>query len=395
MINESMRSLGAKRSVIRELFEYGKQRKLEVGEENVYDFSLGNPSVPAPTEVNSSIKGLIDEMDSVSLHGYTSAEGDIAVRQAIADHVNEIFDEQIRADCIYMTAGAAAALTVTLGALVQPDEEVIAIAPYFPEYKVFTEARGGRLVAVQATPDEFLPDVEKIRRAITPKTAAVIINSPNNPTGAVYGDATLRELCDMLREESRRLGKIIYLISDEPYRELIYGDVEVPYVTKYYDDSVICYSFSKSLSIPGERIGYALISPRADNFSSVREAILGAGRALGYVCAPSLLQRTVKECLGVSADIKAYEKNRDILVGALSEYGYETVKPSGAFYLFVKAPDGSGERFSEEAKKLDLLVVPSEDFGTRGYVRLSYCVDTEMILRSLPAFKKLMERYKS
>lgn len=394
MINENMRSLGAKRSVIRELFEYGRQRKMEIGEDNVYDFSLGNPSVSAPDEVNNTIGKLIRNVESVKLHGYTSAQGDLGVREAIADHVNHTFSEQVHADCIYMTAGAAAALTVTLKALVCPNEEVIVTAPYFPEYKVFTEACGGRLITVDARAKDFSLDVEAIRRAINPRTAAVIINSPNNPTGAVYGEDEIAELGAALRKESARIGRTIYLISDEPYRELVYDGSRVPYVTRYYDNSIVCYSFSKSLSIPGERIGYALICPRIENFDKVREAVLGAGRALGYVCAPSLLQHTVKECLGMSADIKIYEKNRNILTAALTEYGYEVVMPRGAFYLFVSSPDGSGERFSEEAKKKSILVVPSEDFGIDGYVRLSYCVDTDMILRSLPKFKELIEEYK-
>lgn len=393
MINENMRSLGAKRSVIRELFEYGRGRKAEIGEENVYDFSLGNPSVSAPDRVNTTIGELIDNVESVRLHGYTSAEGDRGVREAIAEHINRTFAEEVHAECIYMTAGAAAALTVTLKALVCPNEEVIVTAPYFPEYKVFVEACGGRLITVNARDKDFSLDVEAIRRAIGPRTAALIINSPNNPTGAVYGEDEIAELGAVLREESARLGRTIYLISDEPYRELAYDGVRVPYVTRYYDDSIVCYSFSKSLSIPGERIGYALICPRMNDFASVREAVLGAGRALGYVCAPSLLQYTIKECLGMSADIKVYEKNRDILTKALTEYGYEVVMPRGAFYLFVRSPDGSGESFSEKAKRKNILVVPSEDFGISGYVRFSYCVDTEMILRSLPEFKKLIEEY--
>lgn len=394
MINQKMRELGAKRSVIRELFEYGKKRKSEVGEENVFDFSLGNPSVPAPKEVNSALERLLREEDSVKLHGYTSAEGDLSVRRAIAEYVNRTEGEQIRPECIYMTVGAAAALTISLKALVSPGEEVITYAPYFPEYKVFVEATGAKLVEVPGRAGDLLLDIENIRAHINEKTAAVLINSPNNPTGVVFDEENIKALSDMLRQMSEKLGRTIYLISDEPYRELVYDDMKVPYVTKYYDDTLVCYSFSKSLSIPGERIGYIIISPRINDFGSVRAAIAGAGRALGFVCAPSMLQRLVAECLGKTSDISVYDKNRRLLLSALTEYGYEVIKPQGAFYLFVKSPSGDGVEFSERAKGMDILIVPSDDFGIPGYVRLSYCVKTETIERALPIFKKLIESYR-
>ena len=394
MINQKMQSLGAKRSSIRELFEYGKMRRAEVGAERVFDFSLGNPSVPAPKEVNEEMKRLLESMDSVMLHGYTSAEGDMAVRTKIANYINESYGESIAPECIYMTVGAAAALTISLHALVTDGEEVIAIAPYFPEYKVFVEKSGAKFVSVAAG-DDFSLDIDAIREAINEKTAAIIINSPNNPTGAIYSEESIKELASMLREMNEKLGKTIYLISDEPYRELVYDGANVPFITKHYDESIICYSFSKSLSIPGERIGYILISPRIDNFKSVREAICGAGRALGFVCAPSMLQRLVAGCLGKTADISIYDKNRKLLLSALSEFGYSVIKPEGAFYLFIKSPSGDGREFSERAKALDILIVPSEDFGVAGYARLSYCVNTEMIERALPQFKKLIESYKS
>ena len=388
-----MQGLGAKRSVIRELFEYGKKRACQVGKENVFDFSLGNPSVPAPKEVNREIRRLLDEEKSVTLHGYTSAEGDMAVRESIADYINDTHKESFTPECIYMTVGASAALTISLNALVTEGEEVIAIAPYFPEYKVFVEGCGGRLVSVSAS-DDFSLDIEAIRNAINENTAAIIINSPNNPSGAIYSEDSIIRLSAMLREMSKSVGKTIYLISDEPYRELVYDNATVPYVTRYYDDSLVCYSFSKSLSIPGERIGYIAISPRICDFGMVREAILGAGRSLGFVCAPSLLQRLVASCLGKSADISVYDKNRRLLLSALTEYGYEVVRPEGAFYLFIKSPSGDGNEFSLRAKALDILIVPSEDFGKGGYARLSYCVETEMIERALPQFKKLIEGYK-
>lgn len=394
MINQKMRELGAKRSVIRELFEYGKRRKSEVGEQNVFDFSLGNPSVPAPKEVNLVLERLLREEDSVKLHGYTSAEGDLSVRRAIAEYINRTEGEEISPECVYMTVGAAAALTISLKALVLPGEEVITYAPYFPEYKVFVEAVGAKLVEVPGRDGDLLLDIENIRAHINEKTAAVMINSPNNPTGVVFDEENIKALADMLRQMSEKLGRTIYLISDEPYRELVYDDVKVPYVTRYYDDTLVCYSFSKSLSIPGERIGYILISPRINDFASVKAAVAGAGRALGFVCAPSMLQRLVAECLGKTSDISVYDKNRRLLLSSLTEYGYEVIKPQGAFYLFIKSPSGNGVEFSERAKGMDILIVPSDDFGIPGYVRLSYCVKTETIERALPIFKKLIESYR-
>ena len=393
MINRRMQELGARRSVIRELFEYGKSKKSELGDEAVFDFSLGNPSVPAPRSINDGLIRLLTEESSVSLHGYTSAEGDMGVRRKIAEYVNEKYGENATYECVYMTVGAAAALTVTFGALVNEGEEVITIAPYFPEYKVFVEGAGGRLVSIPAKNGDFHLDLEKIEAAINEKTAAVLINSPNNPTGVIYTEDELSELADILLRKEKELGKVIYLISDEPYRELVYGDAEVPYVTRLYDNTIVCYSFSKSLSIPGERIGYILISPRMKDFGEVKAAICGAGRSLGFVCAPSLLQRLVASCIGKCADISIYDANRRLLLDALTEYGYEVVKPEGAFYLFIKSPSLDGKELSERAKNMNLLLVPSDDFGYNGYVRLSYCVETEMIKRSLPYFKKLIESY--
>ena len=394
MINPRMQELGSKRSVIRELFEYGKKQKALLGDEAVYDFSLGNPSVPAPNVVKDELLGLLQNEDSVALHGYTSAEGDFGVRTKIAEYISKTHGVTASAEAIYMTVGAAAALTISLNAILTEGEEIITIAPYFPEYKVFVEGAGGRLISVTARGDNFYPDIQKIGAAINERTAAIIINSPNNPTGAVYDEESIEALANMLRKKSAEIGKTIYLISDEPYRELVYGDAEVPYLTKFYDNTLVCYSFSKSLSIPGERIGYIFISPTMVDFQSVREAICGAGRSLGFVCAPSMLQRLVARCLGKTADIEIYDRNRKMLVFALREYGYEVVEPEGAFYLFIKSPSGDGAEFSERAKGLGILIVPSEDFGTPGYARLSYCVKTEMIERALPHFKKLMESYK-
>lgn len=388
-----MRALGAKRSVIRELFEYGKKRKAEIGEENVYDFSLGNPSVAAPDEVNITIKKLIDNESSISLHGYTSAQGDLGVRTAIANHINLTYGENIAPDCLYMSVGAAAALTSSLTALVQPGEEVIVPAPYFPEYKVFIERCGG-VVREVLCDKELQLDVLAIEEAINEKTAAIIINSPNNPTGVIYTEKNIIALCDALRRGEEKYGHPIYLISDEPYRELAFDGKTVPFLTKYYDDTIVSYSFSKSLSIPGERIGYILVCPRCKDFTAVYQAICGAGRALGFVCAPSLLQKILPHCLGKTSDISVYDRNRQILLNKLSSYGLEMIRPDGAFYLFIKSPSGDANEFCERAKKFEILIVPSDDFGYPGYARLAYCVTTEQIERAMPAFEKLANSYK-
>ena len=394
MINEKMLALGSKRSVIRELFEYGKKRKAEIGEDNVFDFSLGNPSVEPPAALKDALMRLLESENPLSLHGYTSAQGDALTRRAIAENINERFGESVCADDIYITVGAAAALTSTLGALAGDGEEVIALAPFFPEYRVFVEKTGAKIVPVMCDEENFYPDVEKIAKAINERTAAIIVNSPNNPTGAVYPENIIRDLANLLRAKEEEYGKPIYLIADEPYRELVYDSLEVPYLTKYYDDTVVCYSYSKSLSIPGERIGYALVCPRMKDNDKVYRAICGCARALGYVCAPSLLQKLVPHIISELSDVSIYDKNRRILLEKLTEYGFTVTKPSGAFYLFMKAPTADAYEFSEVAKKFELILVPSDDFGVESYVRISYCVKTEQIERSLPAFKKLAEYYR-
>ncbi len=393
MINEKMRALGARRSVIRELFEYGKKRKSEIGEENVFDFSLGNPSVCPPNELNEGLKSLIDSESDLILHGYTSAQGDFGVRAAIADYINSTYGENINADCLYLTVGAAAALTCTLTALVNPGEEVILLTPYFPEYKVFVERCGG-IVREVACGEDFKPDAEAIKAAINEKTAAIIVNSPNNPSGAVYDEDSIVALADALRFGEEKYSHPIYLIADEPYRELVYDRIKVPYLTKYYSNTVVCYSFSKSLSIPGERIGYALVSPRVKGFTEIYQAICGAGRALGFVCAPSLMQKVIPYCLGKTADIETYDRNRRLLLERLTEYGYEVVRPEGAFYMFIKSPSGDAEEFSERAKQKEILIVPGGDFGAPAYARLSYCVETRQIERALASFEALINSYK-
>lgn len=393
MLNEKMVGLGSRRSVIREIFEYGKKRKAEKGEESVFDFSLGNPSVPTPAAVTAALERIIKETDPVKLHGYTSAQGDIAVRAKIAKSIEKRFGFPANKDLIYMTCGAAASLTVTLNALVNSGDEVIIPAPFFPEYRVFTENAGARVLTVMCREPDFQLDIKRIESAVTEKTKAIIINSPNNPTGAVFSPDTIKALSDMLDKKQAEYGTDIYIIADEPYRELSYG-AEVPYIPKYYANTIVCYSYSKSLSLPGERIGYIFIPEGAADCRKLYAAVCGAGRALGFVCAPSLMQYAVAECTDALPDVSAYKKNRDLLFGALTDYGYEAVPPDGAFYLFVKSPEPDANAFCERAKKYELLLVPSDDFGCEGYVRISYCVTTEQIERSLPAFKALIEEYK-
>ena len=393
MLNEKMTALGKHRSVIREIFEYGSKRKAEIGAENVFDFSLGNPSIPSPPVVKDTISKLLNEKDPVALHGYTSAPGDMDVRKAIAEDIHKRFGAEAVPSLVYMTCGAAASLTISLNALFNPGEEVILLAPFFPEYTVFAE-QAGAIVRIVKCSEDFQIDFDALEQVINQRTKAIIINSPNNPSGAVLKEETIKKLAALLNEKSAMFDNAIYIIADEPYRELVYGDVNVPYIPNYYDHTVVCYSFSKSLSLPGERIGYIFISPKAKNAQELFAAVCGAGRALGYVCAPSLLQYTVKECLGQTADLSVYEENRKLLLDALTQYGYTAVKPDGAFYLFVKAPGTDANAFCERAKKYELLLVPSDSFGVAGYVRISYCVKTETILKALPAFKQLMDEYR-
>lgn len=392
-MNRRMYGLGSKRSVIREIFEFGKQRAAEVGAENVYDFSLGNPSVAPPQAVEDAIEELLRGKDMTALHGYTSAPGDLATREAIAGHIRENFGVPADAAHIYMTCGAAASLTISLSAICNAGDEVITFAPYFTEYKVFAETAGASLIALPSDPDTFQIDFSALEGAISPKTAAVLVNSPNNPSGVVYGRETVEKLAALLVEKSAEYGHTIYLISDEPYRELVYGGVEVPYLPAYYKDTLVCYSYSKSLSLPGERIGYIFVSPQAKDAEELYLAVCGAGRALGYVCAPSLFQKVIARCQGMTSDVSVYEKNRNTLLSALTAYGFKCVRPDGAFYLFVRSPEPDANAFCERAKQYDLLLVPGDDFGCKGYVRIAYCVSPAMIARSLPAFEKLAKSY--
>ena len=395
MVNEKMRALGATRSVIRETFEYGKRRKSEIGEENVFDFSIGNPSVPSPDAVNESLIKLLTDTDPVALHGYTSAQGDAGVRKALSEYINKTYGDSTSAADFYLTVGAAASLTVTLTAILNEGDEVILIAPFFPEYRVFVERTGARAVAVDSESGSLQPDVFAIEAAFTERTRAIIVNYPNNPTGAVITEENARKIGALVDRMSKKYKNPVYLISDEPYRELVYDGITVPYLPKYCDNTIVCYSFSKSLSLPGERIGYIMVSPRCADRGAVYEAVCGAGRALGFVCAPSLFQYMIPHILGKVSELAVYDENRRLLYSALTEIGYEAVKPDGAFYLFVKAPEADANAFCERAKKYELLLVPSDSFGRGGYVRVSYCVRTEQIKRAIPAFRALWESYEA
>ncbi len=394
-ISEKMLGLGKKSSVIREIFEYSKKRKSQIGEENVFDFSIGNPSVAAPDRIKDTMIRLLETADPVQLHGYTAASGDPAVKQKIANSLNDEFDAGVRPELIYMTCGAAASLTISLSAISNPEDEVIVFAPFFPEYRVFVEQAGATMVTVPCRAPTFELDLGAFSKAINARTKAVIINSPNNPTGVIISEKELVQLSACLKQKEKEYGHTIYLISDEPYRKLVWADKKVPFVTKYYDNTIVCYSFSKALSLPGERIGYILVSPTMDEGADVYAAICGAGRSLGFVCAPSLLQFTVADCIDQTADFRIYRKNRQLLIDELTRIGYEAAPPEGAFYLFMKALEEDANAFCERAKKYELLLVPGDDFGGPGYVRIAYCVTTQQIERSIDAFQKLYEDYQS
>ena len=393
MINRQMQELGSKRSTIRELFEYGNQRAAVVGRENVFDFSIGNPSIPAPDAVRQAI---VEEAagDPVALHGYTSAQGAAGVRAALAADLSRRFGTDYTGDSLYLTAGAAAALSCAFRAVLCPGDEVVIFAPYFPEYRMFIESgAGAKCVVVPPSVADFQINFDALEQCLNEKTKAVVINSPNNPSGAVYAEQTIRRLAEMLTEKERAYGHPIYQIPDEPYREIVYDGTQVPFIPHYYADTVVCYSYSKSLSLPGERIGYVLVPPQAADSSDLYAAVCGAGRALGYVCAPSLFQRVAARCAGMTGDISAYQANRDLLYQGLTAMGYRCIKPAGAFYLFPQTLEPDDRAFCERAKKYDLLVVPGSDFGAPGHMRISYCVREDTIRRALPLFEKLAQEY--
>ena len=391
MVSETSLALGTSRSCIRELFEYGLRQAAVVGKENVFDYSLGNPSIPSPPEVNQAIISTIQEMDSLDIHGYTPAPGAMPARKAIADDLNARFHPSIRGENIFFTCGAAPALISVIRALAVEGAEIMAIAPFFPEYRPFTEQNGASFVVVPADTKSFQISMEAVEARITPHTQAVIINSPNNPSGVVYTRETLSSLGELLTRKSAEYGHPIYIIADEPYRELVYDGVEVPFIPTIYPNTIVCYSYSKSLSLPGERIGYVCVPDQVEDSADVYAAVAGAARAMGHVCAPSLQQLVVARCASVRPDLEAYDRNRNALYDALISYGYECVKPNGAFYMFVKAPGGSSKAFSDKAKEKNLLLVPGDDFGCPEFFRICTCVSYDMIQRSLPVFKELIE----
>ena len=394
MVSEKMLALGESRSVIRDISEFADARRQEIGAENVFDFSIGNPSVPAPGRVDETLRSLLDSVDSITLHSYTPAPGLMKARMAASRQESLRAGFDIPAGSIYLTCGAAASLAISLRALVCPGDKIALLAPYFPEYKVFVENAGAEAVVVPPADLSMQPDLAVFKKAVASGIKAVIVNSPNNPSGAVLSAETLEAMADILRAETDKKGESIYMIADEPYRELVYDGAEVPFVPSIYPDTIVCYSYSKSLSLPGERLGYIMVPPCVSDSGKVFAAVCGAGRSLGYLCAPSLFQYMLAECADERLDIAAYAGNRALLYGALTEMGFECVKPDGAFYLFVKAPNGvSGTEFYEAGKRFELLLVPSDSFGVEGYVRVAYCVSEDTIRRSLPAFKKLAELY--
>ncbi len=392
MINQNAYALGANRSCIRDLFEYGRQRAAIVGEEKVYDYSLGNPSIPSPKEVNEAVRAILSDTDSLKVHGYTSAVGDYETRKAISDDLNARYGVSTQPEEFFLGCGAAPELTAVFRALAVPGGEVLTIAPYFPEYKPFAEEAGLSFRVVPPDVPDFQICLEAVEKRITPHTQAVLINSPNNPSGVVYTRETLTWLSQVLVRKSQEYGHPIYIVSDEPYRELAYG-VEVPFVPELYRNTVICYSYSKSLSLPGERIGYVYVPRQAEDSQMLYAAIAGAARASGHVCAPSLWQKVIARCAHLRPDLDSYDRNRKTLYEGLTAQGYEMAKPDGAFYLFIKAPGGDANEFSQRAKEKDLLVVPGDGFGCPGYFRICYCVSYEKIVGSLPIFGELIREY--
>jgi aspartate aminotransferase len=389
MINEKAYALGANRSCIRDLFEYGRTRAAVVGDENVFDYSLGNPSIPSPAEVNETIHRILEDTPSLAVHGYTSAVGDYATRKAIADDLNARYQANARPENFFIGCGAAPELVAVMRALAMPESELLAIAPYFPEYKPFAQEAGLEFRVVKPDVPSFQINFAELEESLNPNTAALILNSPNNPSGVVYSVETLEKLAALLKKKAEEFGHPIYIISDEPYRELTYG-CTAPWIPHIYPDTVVCYSYSKSLSLPGERIGYVYVPDSASDSGRLYAAIAGAARGAGHVCAPSLWQKVIARCTHLRPDLDSYDRNRRTLYEGLKEMGYEVAKPDGAFYLFVKAPGGDANAFSELAKTKDLLLVPGDGFGCPGWFRVCYCVSYDKIVRSLPIFRELI-----
>ena len=395
MVSEEMYVLGTKKSTIRTIFEFGQKRAAEVGAENVFDFSLGNPNVPAPDFIRDAAVDILMHGDPTEVHGYTIAPGKPTVREALAADLKRRFGMEVTGKNLFMTAGAAASVTITFKALTEPGDEFVTFAPFFPEYRVFVEACGGKLVVVPAKTDDFQIDLTALEQVLTPQTKAVIVNSPNNPSGAVYRETTIRRLADLLRAKEQEYGHPIFIVADEPYREIVYDGASVPCIPLFYDNTIVCYSYSKSFSLPGERIGYIVVPDTAADFARIYGAIAGAARVLTHVNAPSLWQLVVARCAGKAADLSTYAKNAALLYDGLTALGFSCVRPQGAFYLFPQALEPDDAAFCRRAQEYDLLLVPGRDFGCPGYFRAAYCVRTKMIEKSLPRFEELAKSYKS
>ncbi len=393
MVSEQMYALGTKKSTIRTIFEYGQQRAAKVGAENVFDFSLGNPSVPTPDFIRDAAVDILTHSDPMEVHGYTIAPGKPQVREILAADLKKRFGMEITGKNLFLTAGAAASVTITFKALAEAEDEFVTIAPFFPEYRVFVEACGGKLVVVPAKTDDFQIDFAALETALTPRTKAIIINSPNNPSGAVYSEATIRQLAGLLRSKEQAFGHPIFIIADEPYREIVYDGLSVPCIPLLYDNTIVCYSYSKSFSLPGERIGYIVVPDSVADFARVYGAVAGAARVLTHVNAPSLWQLVIARCAGRTADLSTYARNAALLYDGLTAAGYACMRPQGAFYLFPQALEKNDAAFCARARDYDLLLVPGTDFGCPGYFRAAYCVRTAMIERALPRFQKLAESY--
>jgi len=392
MFVKEMYELGSTKNSIMELFEYGLEKAAVVGRENIYDFCIGNPSIPAPAGLNEAMISVLKEMDSLSVHGYTPAAGLVETRKAIADDLNERYGTSLRYDNFYITCGAAPAFCAAVSALAVENAEIIVIAPFFNEYRPYIEKNGCKLQMVPADTENFQIRFDDLESLLNKNTQAVVVNSPNNPSGVVYTRETLEKLAELLTRKSEEVGHPIYIIADEPYRELVYDGVEVPFIPTIYPNTIVCYSYSKCLSMPGERLGYACVPDQAADSADLYKAIAGAARVTGHICAPSLQQLAIARCAHLRPDLEMYDRNRKVMYEALTSYGYESTRPTGAFYLFVKAPNGNAKEFSEMAKKENLLVVPGDDFGCPSFFRASTCVNPDMVDRSLPIFKKLIDQ---
>ena len=392
-MNERNVKLGITPSKIREIFEYAKKRKIEIGEDNVFDFSIGNPNAPAPKELKESLLSLLNNTEAIKLHGYTSNNGDKNVREEIAKYLNKTYHTDLSGDYIFLTCGAAAGLAITFNTLLLAGDEVVTFAPHFPDYRVSIENIGAKLITCK-TDKNFLPDLKDLENKINNKTIIVLYNSPNNPTGVFYDEKVIKDMVDVVRRKSEEYGHPIYILSDEPYRELLFDEQKYPFITNYYENSIVTYSFSKSASIPGERIGYIVVNPKCEDAFKIYKGICGSAWSLGYIAAPSMFQLVIPYIQGHTSDLDFYKENRDLLYKTLVDIGYEVTYPSGAFYMFVKALEDDANKFCEIAKEYELLLVPSDSFGVKGYVRIAYCVEHKTISNSKDSFRKLYQRYK-